>query len=95
MFHPWSKYQFTSPNVIESLGFYRDSEAGALVVDEPDVASQVPPRAAVHRSSRLAQVLELRHTPQVGGLHRTHGLDGRVGEQVLAPEKEKKKENTN
>ena len=59
---------------------YRDPKAGTPVIDESDVAAQVPARAASRGSLGLAQVPELGHAPQMGRLHRAHGLDGGVGE---------------
>ena len=70
--------------IIQSNASYRDAEAGAPVVDEGDVAAEVPPGAAVDRPLRLAEVAELRRAAEVRRLQGAHRQDGRVREQVPA-----------
>lgn len=75
-----------------SLASHRDPEAGAPVEEQGDVPPHVPPGAAVHRPLGLAEVLELGRRAEVRRLHRAHGQDGGVGEQVLGGAASKRQE---
>ena len=65
-----------------SLSPHLDSEARAPVVEQRDVCSQIPSRAAVYRPLRLAELLELLRTAEEGRLEGAHGQNRRVREQV-------------
>ena len=75
---------FTMSFKVMPCSSYRDTEAGAPVVDECDVPAEVPPGAAVDRPLRLAEVAELGRAAEVRRLEGAHRQDGRVREQVPA-----------